>query len=901
MSEFSKDRWDAVSSHLDQALDMEPTEARAWIATIEEQDPALAADVLGLLRERDLVAKNEFLEREAPLRPATSAAPGQGFGVYTLVSPIGRGGMGHVWLASRNDGHYDGQAAVKILHSGVGEERFRREAGFLARLTHPHIAHLIDAGIAPEGQPYLVLEYVDGERIDHYCDKRVLSVEARLRLFLDVLGAVSHAHKNLIVHRDIKPSNVLITSDGRVKLLDFGIAKLIETGTDASLTLESGQALTPDYAAPEQVTAGPITTATDVYALGVMLYVLLTGSHPVGPGRRSTADLVKAIVDTEPPPISDVVSRGGALWPDTRNENAARRATTPDRLERQLRGDLDTMVAKALKKNPEERYVSVLALADDIRRYLRHEAISAQPDRLTYRASKFVRRNRLPVSLGVFFVLALLGGLTGTIWQARVAARQRDLALGQLDRAESINEFTSFLLGQPSGKPLTVHQTLERAEHMIAERFGHDPTLAVDLLVTVGAIYAQRNETENARRTLERAYQASRALDDPAIRARASCAWAIAAQENNLAGAKRLIREGLALTTDDAHFDGVAAECLMGLSATAADEGNADEAADAGERALARLSSRPRAFMELRASILEALAVARLMKGETRAADVAFAGAFDALKRIGRDDTTDAAILRHNWAINLANTNSLEAYSMYREVIATFEGTAPESVPARTRLNAGVLLLRLGRYAEGRAELEAAQDIARKQGSPQNVGRAGYQLARACRELNDLPCARAALTEAEPALKASLPAAHRVLGDLAREQGLLAAAEGDAATARRRFDESLAIHAAVPETHVSHVETLLEVARWEHGRLDDDRARRHARQALGLAQGLLGTGSHSCWVGLSEMLLAEIARSHGDGAEARRLYQDAESQMTPTLGAAHPSVREAQARLAEPF
>ncbi len=242
----------------------------------------------------------------------------------------------------------------------------------------PHIAELIDAGVTQDGEPYLVLEYVDGEHIDVYCDRRALDLNDRLNIFLDVLGAVTQVHANLIVHRDIKPSNVLVRSDGQAKLLDFGIAKLLagdaSAGVATNVTLEGGAALTPAYAAPEQITGGAITTRTDVYSAGVLLYLLLSGRHPAGPGPRSPADLVKAILDSEPSRPSEIVASGET------NDVARKRSTNVEKLRRLLHGDLDTIIGKAIKKNPSERYSSVTAFAD-LRRYLRHEPISARPDR----------------------------------------------------------------------------------------------------------------------------------------------------------------------------------------------------------------------------------------------------------------------------------------------------------------------------------------------------------------------------------------------------------------------------------------------------------------------------------------------------------------------------------------
>src|SRR5262249_1223977 len=324
MSELSPDRWRAASPRLDEALDLREEERARWMAALRDQDPGLADDVSALLEEHKIACGEGFLEAGNALRPAVRLADhpasvtGRIFGAYRLVSPIGHGGMGVVWLAERCDGQFEGRVAVKLLdivRFGQSEARIRREATILARVTHPNIAHLIDAGVSSDRQPYLVLELVEGQPIDRYCDDRLLAVPARIELILGVLDAVSHAHAHRIVHRDIKPSNLLVRADGHVKLLDFGIAKLLEqddrAGIAATLTLEQGGPLTPAYAAPEQVTAGPVTTATDVYALGLLLYVLLTGQHPCDDA-NSPADLLKAIVENTTPPMSAVVASGKA-------------------------------------------------------------------------------------------------------------------------------------------------------------------------------------------------------------------------------------------------------------------------------------------------------------------------------------------------------------------------------------------------------------------------------------------------------------------------------------------------------------------------------------------------------------------------------------------------------------
>ena len=415
-------RWRAASLLLDEALELTGDQRAEWMAALREQDPSLADDVRSLLEEYDVMRGGGFLEgqctlgpgdaaREVATGPAAAGLAGRIVGAYRLVSPIGQGGMGLVWLADRCDGQFEGRAAVKLLamRFGRSEARFRREANILARVTHPNIAHLIDAGVSPDGQPYLVLELVDGQPIDEYCDDRRLSVPSRLALFLDVLSAVAHAHSHRIVHRDIKPPNVLVRTDGHVKLLDFGIAKLLEPegqpGKISTLTLEQGAGLTPAYAAPEQVRGGQATTATDVYALGLLLYVLLTGQHPWGE-LTSPADLFKAIVDAAPPPPSATALAGKGTAGDLATR-AANRATTPDGLHRLLKGDLDTIVGKALEKNPQERYASVGELADDLRRHLASEPIRARRESLGRRGMRFARRHAALMSAAAAGALAL--------------------------------------------------------------------------------------------------------------------------------------------------------------------------------------------------------------------------------------------------------------------------------------------------------------------------------------------------------------------------------------------------------------------------------------------------------------------------------------------------------------
>ena len=440
MAAIDKERWQRLSPLLDELLDLAAPARAARLAELRAQDPALAAELLPLLEQQQALEGSSFLAAPPQLldEVLTRLEPGQQIGAYTLERELGRGGMGTVWLARRTDGRFEGQVAIKLLSNGLfggspGEAaRFAREGQILARLSHPHIARLLDAGLTdPTRQPYLVLEYVDGAPITSYCEKQQLGLQARVTLFLDVLAAVAHAHNRLILHRDLKPSNIMVDQDGAVKLLDFGIAKLLGDATQAEqgaaateLTRQAGRAFTPQYAAPEQVQGGDVTTATDVYALGVLLYVLLSGAHPT-PGRTKSGEQASALeqmrelVEVAPRRVSEQAAR---------SEQAAVSASA-----RLLRGDLDTIVAKALKKAPGERYANAEALAQDLRRWLAHEPISARPDSRLYVLGRFLRRHRLAVGAGSAAVIAIATGAGIAVWQAKEAHEQRVQAEGLIE------------------------------------------------------------------------------------------------------------------------------------------------------------------------------------------------------------------------------------------------------------------------------------------------------------------------------------------------------------------------------------------------------------------------------------------------------------------------------------
>ncbi|HEY7543978.1 MAG TPA: protein kinase, partial [Blastocatellia bacterium] len=383
----------------------------------------LAAGFLTLTEEG-----SEGIERQ------DASAVVERIGAYRIIRELGRGGMGTVFLAERDDDEYHNQVAIKLIKRGMDSDailhRFRTERQILARLNHPNIARLHDGGTASDGRPYFVMEYIEGEPIDRFSDERRLNVTERLELFLQVCLAIQYSHQHLVVHRDIKPSNILVTADGTVKLLDFGIAKLVAPDTGVAETQSATGWMTPEYSSPEQLQGEPATTTSDVYSLGVVLYELLAGRRPYRFGERSPARMVEVILNggierpstaaarTDPVTVQEDESTW--LSPDVISES---RDETPDKLRRRLSGDLDNIVLKAMHREKDLRYRSVTELAQDIRRHLEGHPVLARKDSLSYRTWKFIGRNRAGVAAAVLLIFTLTGGIIATAWQARVARR----------------------------------------------------------------------------------------------------------------------------------------------------------------------------------------------------------------------------------------------------------------------------------------------------------------------------------------------------------------------------------------------------------------------------------------------------------------------------------------------
>ncbi|MBP7146751.1 MAG: serine/threonine protein kinase [Acidobacteria bacterium] len=901
MTPFTAERWRQLSPHLDRLLGTCGAERGAALAALRRADPGLAAELESLLLEHEALEREGFLAADAPLEARPTTLAGLRVGAYVLREPLGQGGMGSVWLADRADGRFRGVAAVKLLNASLvgreGEARFRREGDFLARLRHPHIALLIDAGVSPGGQPYLVLEHVDGERIDHSCDAAGLGVDERVRLFLDVLGAVAFAHARLVVHRDLKPANVLVDREGRVKLLDFGIAKLIDPDAGelavTALTREGQPALTPQYAAPEQLTGGAITTATDVYALGVLLYELLTGRHPSGPATTSPAEWIRAVVERPPPRASAAVS--GA------EEAAMRRGTTPRRLARALAGDLDNIVAKALAKRPAERYPSVESLAEDLRRYLAQEPVSARGDSLAYRVVKFVRRRRLGVAAAGLVLAVILAGSAGVAWQAREASAQRDAARTQLARATAANEFTTFLLsvGAPGGGTFTVGELLEQGEDLIDKQFAGDDPMRAEMLATVGLQYLLSERWDKATPVLERAAEIAGRTGDPTLRARASCPLALLKILNgDRTGAEALMQRTLAELPDSAQQAVQRAECLTRFAEFGFVTGEAAPMIARAEAALAALDRAPASSATKRIDARSALAYGYYLAHRHREADRAYAEIMTALAANGRDRTLVAADTLNNWGLVHFHGDIRRAEPLFRRVVElrrSIEGG--DGIAPTFTFNLAGVLHQLGRYSEAGALLAETIRTAEARGERRVLFDAMMELSEVELDAGDARRAAAQLARLEPHLTDPRFNALR-RAQHAYYRARLAQARGDDAGARALFGEAVALFDASPQKLPLHVQALVGLARTEAGLGQAQGAREAAERALALAESFVEQGSPSYLVGRAWEAFGDAWAAGGEAPAARDCFRRALEQLETTLGPGHREARRCREKLA---
>ena len=898
MAVIEKTRWRVVGPLLDDLLDADSSERAARLAEIRRTNPGLATELEILLARETVIDREAFLEGSALPKEATLT--GKVIGSYTVDRLLGQGGMGSVWLAHRSDGRFEGQAAVKFLNLALmghgGAERFRREGQLLAKLVHPGIARLIDAGIVDGGQPYLMLEYIEGVPIDRYCDSNRLTIKKRLRLFLDVLAAVAHAHNNLILHRDLKPSNILVTTQGQVRLLDFGIGKLLAEQNTAApatkLTELAGGAFTPECAAPEQVQGGDVTTGTDVYALGVLLYLLLAGRHPTALPKHTAVDRVRAVVDKEPMRVSDAAAKADYT-------TARARATVAHKLARTLRGDLDNIAAKALKKQAIERYPTVAALADDLRRYLDHKPVGARADSLAYRASKFVRRYRVAVGAASITLLALLAGVIGTTWQAIEARRERDAAVFQAERAFAKGNLVNLMLGAmgDANHPLTQREILERSVTLIEKQFTRDPRIAVDLLLPIAGQYLTLGDTAREYAVMQRAGTIATASGDPALIADVACSTVeteLMRDRIDLAQAQ-LATGQHALAQLKQPDLGTTLSCVQAEADLARKQGDFDLAIARISEAIDRAEHAGRTRGNMYPKLLSFLGAVQQQRGEIVAS-------YDTLKKeqrlaeqLGRTETADYLSSRRAEAVLLmAFGEYAEAQTIIESIATRWSAlTSDDSVPVWLSHSRGVLMHKFGDLQGARRELAAAATRARAQGSVERALSIELALTRVLLDLGRTEEAERLLVSIETAGPRTTRSA-LVTTKTVRAELLLA--QNDVAQAAQVIEDELAAIGFPAAKESAPLATALRVAaRVQLASGNAERAQQRAADALAVSERVARNAAKSADVGEALLLLAQAQRLNGESAASVATAKRAAQTLVGEFGNDHSLTRAARA------
>ena len=885
MPRWNKERWDEVQPYLDEVLQLETVQREEWLAALAGTEPALAAMLRELLAVDAQNHASGFLER-SPLAREESLG-GELIGAYRAERLLGRGGMGSVWLAHRDDGKFEGKVAIKLLdRRGRGAdvaEHIRREASLLARLSDPHIARLFDAGVRENGQPYLILEYVEGERIDRYCQAQQLSLSARLRLLLQVIDAVAHAHAQLVVHRDLKPSNVLVTREGSAKLLDFGIASLeIPSDRPVTQTGKEPQALTMGYAAPEQLRGEPVSAATDVYALGILLHVLITGAHPYGSTDSTHTQLARATLSDDAGPPS------------------ARLASGAER--RRVRGDLDAIVTRALNRDPQARYSTAAELGADIRRFLDNFPVQARPATRRYVTQKFAQRHWGGILSAFLVVLVLIGATVVTTLQALEARRQRDFARMQLARADAFIDLNNYVLADaaPVGESFTAKSLLGRALHVLDRQKTTDGN-RVFLLTLIGWEYEAQDDFATGLQILQRAYGLSRDISDPSARARASCAYANAlANQSNSSRANELIEEGLSELPDSPEFGLDRAFCLGRGKQVAENAGDAQLAVRRSEATLQALKRVPfshdmddlHAYQELASSLREA--------GRYHEASAAFADAWPRLVAMGRDDTISAQVWLNNWSLTLFQLGRpLEAEVPLRRALELEQGPNGGGVSPMMLTNYAQMLYELARLDDAASYAERAYQGGAQSKNQIVLNQTRLRLARIYRARHDFDRATKMLDEAEPSMRALLPAGHFAFGSLAAERALVARERGDFPDALGFINQAIEIDTQAEKGGKSGAQYLPSLlthrATIELAAGDLPAAEADARRALGLFEDESWPGDYSSYTGGAYLTLARVLTAEGKDGEAREAAQAAEKQLEKAVGAGHPDTLAARA------
>lgn len=735
--ERESDRWEALKDFFDAALE-EPRAARASFLEEACADATLRAEVHSLLdAHRGEGPVDRALDELRSLhRPEElSGLRGHRIGPYELVDELGRGGMSRVFLARRADGQFEQKVAVKLLATDVptpaARERFVAERQILASLKHPNIARLLDGGVSEAGQPYFVMEVIEGKPIDEYCETHRLSLHERLRLVLEVCDAVQYAHQSLVVHRDLKPSNILVTDNGQVKLLDFGIAKLLNPDTilpgKGPRTRTGLLPMTPNYASPEQVRGEPITTASDVYQLGVVLYELLVGRRPYRVEGRTPSDVERVICEEQPTRPSTAASQPADAGRGD-GDGARRRAA--------LRGDLDAIVMKALRKEPDRRYDAVEQLAEDLRRVLDGRPVSAHPDSWTYRGRKFIDRHRWGVAVTAVIVILLAGYAATVTWYSHRMQAALTQAQEEARKSEQVTEFLVdlFRVSDPSearGEALSARDILERGVER-AERLDTQPAVQAEMFDVVGQVYGRLGQYEEAQNFLERSLSLRRGLYEDPRPETASTEVRIASilrKSGDHDTAETRFREVLAKQRrllGSEHPDVAVTQSL--LAGTLMVQGNLDEAERQLRDALAIQRHHPEADSLDRAETLNILGLTLRGKNALDEAESALRTALEIRRqRLGNRDPRVAMTLNNLAMVLRQNGDPDAAIPVYRDALAVKRTLYNDAHPstAATLNGLGLALQDQGKYENSESVLREALEMRRTTLGPNHPRTAG--------------------------------------------------------------------------------------------------------------------------------------------------------------------------------
>jgi serine/threonine protein kinase len=888
-------QWSALSRLLDKALDVPISGLEQWLDSLPASDALHRSKLRELLKQHAAAETGDFLitlpkvaDRLASDVPAAPGlAPGTVIGPYIVEEEIGRGGMGAVWRARRSDGVIKRPLALKLPHAGPHSheliERFTRERDILGELLHPNIARLDDAGVTASGQPFLALEYVPGVPLTDYCDELCLDIRARLHLYIQVLRAVQYAHGHLVIHRDLKPSNVIVTPQGQAMLLDFGIAKLIpdDTAENQGHTQIGGGALTPEYASPEQIAGKPVSTASDIYSLGVLLFELLTGERPYRLSRTSRAALEEAILESEPQRPS-AVAQGAA---------AAARGTSVKNLSRSLRGDLDTIVLKALKKSPAERYATADALSRDIEHYLRSEPVTARADGGWYRFRKLVGRHKLPFAAATGAALALVATAAVALFEAHMANMARDRALALSARNAAVTEFVNMLVTEAGGadKPVTISDMLARSESLVAAEYAQNPDYRAAILGVLGNYYHTIGQDDHGEPLLRNALAAVRTSADPDLRRDLTCLHAM-----SLAGLGRVKEavDALNAVIRDPGIDAqTGANCLQYLAYINQDGGDARNALKYANMALTKLHEVKHPSPSQEGLFLGSIGFAHQLNGENDAAEEYFSRSITQYANVGRDRSPDAISVRNNWAIvSMGAGEPGKALGLFDQTLRIVAQKDPGARPPQYLLaNRARALEALGRYAQAREAYALCE--------PKVPGTATAALDQFCllgiasveRELGNLAAADEYIAKAAASISPTVPQGFPARVTLRMMRAKVAISKGQFAAARTELDSVLAnarMDALVLSALLIRGELNLEENRLPAA-LED------ARRALTLAQRARGGVPFSSRVGQASLLVARVLARQGAATQAKQAARTAIDNLSQTVDAGHPWLKEA--------